>query len=384
MATATDVMTEPTASEPEANKLFRMVMKHKGSDLHLKVGTSPAMRLSGVLRQMQLPVLTAADMERLMLPLLSARQRSILEETGGVDFAHIIYDGVDETRFRVNLFRQRGRLSLVARRVSTDIPNFEGLGLPPIMGEIASYDQGIVILAGVTGSGKSTTIASMLQYINERERCCIVTVEDPIEFTFKDDKCMIHQREVGIDVIDWDTALKHAVREDPDIILVGEMRDRETFSAAMHAAETGHLVFGTIHASSAPSTIGRILDLFPRDMHSALRQSMAFNLKAVVAQKLLKTTKEWTETHGQARVPTCEILRSNPTVRKLILTEEDNKLGDAIRIGKEEGMMDFTESLRQLVVAEKIERATAFEVAPSVESLKMALKGITIAQPGIL
>ena len=384
MATATASIVESSSTEPEANKLFRMTMKLKGSDLHLKVGTAPSMRLGGVLRQMQLPLLTVADMERLMFPLLSARQRTILDDTGGVDFAHIVYDGVEETRFRVNLFRQRGRLSLVARRVSTDIPSFEGLGLPPIMAEIASYDQGIVILAGVTGSGKSTTIASMIQYVNEHERCCIVTVEDPIEFTYKDDKSMIHQREVGIDVVDWDTALKHAVRQDPDIILVGEMRDKETFSAAMHAAETGHLVFGTIHASSAPSTVGRILDLFPRDMHSALRQSMAFNLKAVVAQKLLKTTKEWAENTGQTRVPTCEIMRSNPTVRKLILTEEDNKLGDAIRIGKDEGMQDFTESLRLLCVAEKIERATAFEVAPSVEALKMALKGITINQPGIL
>jgi twitching motility protein PilT len=374
---------EATQSEPEANKLFRMVMKHKGSDLHLKVGTSPAMRLGGVLRLMQLPPLSEADMERLLFPLLSARQKTILEDTGGIDFAHIVYDGVDETRFRVNLFRQRGRLSLVARRVNTSVPNFEGLGLPPVMAEIASHDQGIVILAGVTGSGKSTTIASMIQYVNERERCHIVTIEDPIEFTFKDDKSIINQREVGIDVLDWDTALKHAVRQDPDIILVGEMRDRATFGAAMHAAETGHLVFGTIHASSAPSTLGRILDLFPRDMHSSLRQSLAFNLKAVIAQKLLATTKEWQE-KGIPRIPTVEIMRTNPTVRKLILNEEDNKLGDAIRIGREEGMQDFTESLRQLCVAEKIERATAFEVAPSIETLKMALKGITIAQPGIL
>jgi twitching motility protein PilT len=256
--------------------------------------------------------------------------------------------------------------------------------LPPVLGEIAAEDQGIIILAGVTGSGKSTTIASMLQYINSRERCHIVTIEDPIEFTFKDDKSIINQREVGIDVIDWDTALKHAVRQDPDIILVGEMRDRDTFNAAMHAAETGHLVFGTIHASSAPSTISRILDLFPRDMHSAMRQNLAFNLKAIIAQKLLRTTKDYTAKTGATRVPTVEIMRMNPTVKKLILNEEDTKLGDAIRIGKEEGMIDFTESLRQLVVAEKIERATAFEVAPSVEALKMALKGITIAQPGIL
>jgi twitching motility protein PilT len=383
MTIVSEELVEQTQNEPEANKLFRMVMRHKGSDLHLKVGLAPAMRLGGVLRQMQLPQLSETDMERLMFPLLTARNKKILEDTGGVDFAHIIYDGKIETRFRVNLFRQRGRLSLVARRVNTSIPNFEGLGLPPIMAELTQYEQGIILLAGVTGSGKSTTIASMLQYINERERMHILTVEDPIEFTFTDDKSIINQREVGIDVIDWDIALKHAVRQDPDIILVGEMRDHHTFSAAMHAAETGHLVFGTIHASSAPSTIGRLLDLFPRDMHSALRQSLAFNLKAVIAQKLLPTTKEM-QAKGVSRIPTVEIMRTNPTVRKLILNEEDTKLGDAIRIGKEEGMQDFTESLRRLVVEEKIERATAFEVAPSVETLKMALKGITIAQPGIL
>src|SRR5580658_8419966 len=285
MTTAVEPTVETMPNEPEANKLFRMVMRFKGSDLHLKVGMSPAMRLAGVLRQMQLPPLSSADMERLMFPLLSPRQKQILEDTGGIDFAHIIYDpNGDETRFRVNLFRQRGRLSLVARRVNTSIPDFEGLGLPPVLGEIASHDQGIVILAGVTGSGKSTTIAAMLQYVNTRERCHVVTIEDPIEFTFKDDKCIINQREVGIDVVDWNTALKHAVRQDPDIILVGEMRDRDTFSAALHAAETGHLVFGTIHASSAPSTISRILDLFPREMHTPLRQNMEFNLKAVVAQ----------------------------------------------------------------------------------------------------
>ena len=223
----------------------------------------------------------------------------------------------------------------------------------------------------------------MLQYMNERERLHIVTIEDPIEYTFKDDKSIINQREVGIDVIDWDVALKHAVRQDPDVILVGEMRDRETFSAAMHAAETGHLVFGTIHASTAPSTIGRLLDLFPREMHSSLRQSLAFNLKAIIAQKLCRRPRNWPP-RGRRVFRPIEIMRINPTVKKLILNEEDIKLGDAIRIGKEEGMMDFTESLRQLVVNEKVERATAFEVAPSPEALKMALKGITIAQPGIL
>ena len=383
MATETEKPEAASTSEPEANKLFRMVMKHKGSDLHLKVGIPPCMRLGGVLRQMQMPVLTRHDMERLMFPLLTARQLKIFEDEGGVDLAHIVYDGTLETRFRVNLFRARGKISLVARRVNNQIPNFESLGLPAVMSELTQYEQGIVILAGVTGSGKSTTIASMLQYINERERMHIVTIEDPIEFTFTDDKSIFNQRELGIDVMDFHKALKDAVRQDPDIILVGEMRDQDTFSAALHAAETGHLVFGTIHASSAPSTISRILDLFPREMHAPLRQNLAFNLKAVVAQKLLVTTKEL-QAKGISRVPTNEIMRSNPTVRKLILNEEDTKLGDAIRIGKEEGMQDFTESLKQLVQAEKIERAVAFEVAPNVEQLKMSLKGISVAQPGIL
>jgi twitching motility protein PilT len=189
---------------------------------------------------------------------------------------------------------------------------------------------------------------------------------------------------VGIDVLDWDIALKHAVRQDPDIILVGEMRDKDTFSAALHAAETGHLVFGTIHASSAPSTISRILDLFPKDMHSAMRQNLAFNLKGIIAQKLLPTTKEYSASTGHTRVPLVEIMRMNPTVKKLILNEDDIKLGQAIRLGKEEGMVDFTESLRQLVVAEKIERATAFEVAPNPETLRMVLKGITLPEQGIL
>ncbi len=381
---ATTIESVPSSpAEPEANKLFRMVMKHKGSDLHLKVGLPPCMRLGGILRQMQLPPLTKEDMERLMFPLLSPKQLNILEEEGGVDFAHVVFEGKNETRFRVNLFRARGRFSLVARRVNNSIPNFEGLGLPAVMSELTQYEQGIIILAGVTGSGKSTTIASMLQYINERERMHILTIEDPIEFTFVDDKSIFNQREMGIDVMDFHKALKDAVRQDPDIILVGEMRDQETFSAALHAAETGHLVFGTIHASSAPSTVSRILDLFPREMHAPLRQNLAFNLKAVVAQKLLVTSKEL-QAKGISRVPTNEIMRSNPTVRKLILNEEDNKLGDAIRIGKEEGMQDFTESLKQLVQAEKIDRATAFEVAPNVEQLKMALKGISVAQPGIL
>jgi twitching motility protein PilT len=259
------------------------------------------------------------------------------------------------------------------------VPTFEGLYLPTSIEKLCHWDQGMIILSGITGSGKSTTIASMLDYINERERVHILTIEDPIEYLFKDKKAVVNQREVGIDVLDWHIALKHAVRQDPDIILVGEMRDRDTFEAGIHAAETGHLVFGTIHASSAASTIGRILDLFPPEMHHAIRQALAFNLKAIVAQKLLKSIKP-----GVQRVPTNEIMIVNPTIRDLIIKSEDKKLPDAIRIGFLEGMVDFTENLRQLVERGDIDKQTALEVAPNPEQLKMALKGIKVSAPGIL
>jgi twitching motility protein PilT len=370
-------IADPVPGEPPANQLFRTVMLHSGSDLHLKAGLSGMMRLRGVIQKMATKPLSNDDLERLLLPLMNEKQRKTFDEKGGADFAHIV--GNDECRFRVNLFRQRGKMALVARRVNTNIPNFEKLGLPPSIEKLCHYEQGLVILAGVTGSGKSTTIASMLEYMNQREALHILTIEDPIEFVFNDKLSIMNQREVYLDVHDWHTALKHAVRQDPDVILVGEMRDQETFEAGVHAAETGHVVFGTIHASTAASTISRILDLFPPNMHHAVRQSLAFNLKAVVAQKLLPSIKP-----GTSRLPTNEIMIVNSTIRDLILKSKDDKLLDAIRIGFLEGMVDFTENLRQLVDRGDVDKATALEFAPNPEQLKMALKGIKVAAPGIL
>jgi twitching motility protein PilT len=363
--------------EPKINVFFRAVMKFEASDLHLKVGLPPMMRLKGAIRKMEHPPISEEQMERLFFEIMNPRQRKTLDETGGSDFAHVI--GHDECRFRVNILKQRGHLGMVARRVNTKVPTFAGLGLPPSIELLCKFDQGMIILAGVTGSGKSTTIASMLDYLNEREQLHILTIEDPIEYLFSDKKSVVNQREVGIDVCDWMTALKHAVREDPDVILVGEMRDRDTFEAALIAAETGHLVFGTIHASSAASTLGRILDLFPADMHQAIRQTLVFNLKAVVAQKLLPSIKP-----GVHRVPTNEIMILNPTIRELIIKGEDKKISDAIKIGFLEGMVDFTENLRQLVERGDVAKEVALEVAPNPEALKMALKGIKVATPGIL
>ena len=365
--------------ELEVDKMFRALVKLEGSDLHLKVGRPPIVRVDGTLRDLSRPPIDREEMVRLLFPMMDKRQRKIFEEEGGTDFAYLVdVDGVN-WRFRVNMLQQLGNIGLVARRVSNFIPDFAGLNLPPVMESLCKFDQGMVLLAGVTGSGKSTTIASMLNWINHRERKHILTLEDPVEFVYTEEKCLINQREVGIDVVNFSVAMKHAVREDPDIILVGEMRDEETFMTAIHAAETGHLVFGTIHASTAPSTIGRILDLFSEDMHSAIRSAIAFNMRGIVAQKLLPSIKP-----GLGRVPTVEIMTFTPMITKLVLEASDEKLSDAIRIGAEEGMQDFTMSLKQLIDEELIDRETGYRVAPNVEALKMLLKGINVSQPGIL
>jgi twitching motility protein PilT len=367
------------AKELEIDKLFRALVKLEGSDLHLKVDCPPYVRVKGSLRPLNRAPIDLEEMGRLIFPMFTERTRRIFDEEGGADFAHVMsVDGVN-WRFRVNCFQQLGKLGLVARRVNNVIPGFSTLLLPPILEEFCKFSQGMILLAGVTGSGKSTTIASMIDWINHNYRKHILTLEDPIEFTFTEDKCLINQRELGADVKDFLIGMKHAVREDPDVILVGEMRDQETFETALRAAETGHLVFGTIHASSAASTVGRILDLFPESMHASLRSSLAFNMKAIIAQKLLPSIRE-----GLSRVPVTEVMIFNGTVRKLILESQDEKLPDAIRIGKDDGMFDFTTSLKGLVEGELISRAVAFEVAPNPEALRMALKGIQVRDPGMI
>jgi twitching motility protein PilT len=365
--------------ELEVDIFFRALVKLEGSDLHLRVGSPPMVRTQGEMRALKREPVEVEEMVRLLVPMMDERNQRIFRKEGGADFAYSCDVDGTRWRFRVNVLTQLGNIGLVARRINNWIPDFEGLHLPPAVEQLCNFDQGLVLLAGVTGSGKSTTIAAMLNYINRKYRKHILTLEDPIEFIYTQEKCLINQREIGQDVENFAIGMKHAVREDPDVMLVGEMRDEETFMTAIHAAETGHLVYGTVHASSAATTIGRILDLFPEEMHAPMRSAIAFNTRGIVAQKLLKSIKP-----GVGRIPAVEVMFFGPTVQKLVLEGQDQKLPDAIRIGAEEGMQDFTMCLKKLVDDELIDRNTAFSVAPNQNALRMALRGIDVRAPGIL
>ena len=363
-------------TEKLAMRSYFDAMREQGaSDLHLKVGSPATLRVHAELRPLNDEVLTEERIRELLEGIVSKTQKEDYERAGNLDFAY----STPDARFRINVFQQRGNTSIAVRLVHRLIKSFEELHLPSAARKVAELTQGMIIVAGITGCGKSTTLAAMIEHINATRRCHVVTIEDPIEYVYDDKQSFINQREVGIDVDDFRTALKYVVRQDPDVILIGEMRDRETIESAMAAAETGHLVFGTLHTSTAPQTLDRILNFFPRDRHRLIRHSLAFNLKAILCQMLLPSSREEID-----RVPAVEVMLTSPIVRKLILDGEDERLADAIRVGREEGMQDFTESFRQLVVDGLVDRQVAFARAPSAEALKMAIKGIVGGETGLL
>lgn len=353
--------------EPRVHKYLNYVSELKASDLHFKSGARVHVRHKAVLRPLKGPPLSAQEVEGIWLEIMNDHQKKQLAEKGATDFAYQLKD-----RFRVNAFRQRGTLSVAARRVNAEVLNFKDLYLPDSILKITEYHQGMVLLSGITGSGKSTTIAAALDYINAHRACHIVTIEDPIEYLFQDKKALINQREVNVDVDSFADALKYLMREDPDVVLIGEMRDEETFMAALNAAETGHLVFGTVHASSSPQTINRILDLLPEGSRDLIRQTLAYNLQAIICQKLLPTIRP-----EVARVPAVEIMFANPTVRKLIDEKREDELPKVIRMSQQEGMLDMNECLKGLVEREFIDTDVAYSASPNPQELKMRLKGIS-------
>jgi len=356
--------------ETRFGKFLQAIIKVGGSDLLVKTGKAPVIRLRGALKALDTEPVSREEFSQIAKHILTEEQFEDLQKYGSVDFA---YDYDADNRFRVNLFQSRGKLSIAARLITSNILPFDKLYLPPVMSEIAMQPQGIVLLAGVTGSGKSTTIASMLDYINERKPVHIITIEDPIEYIFQDKKATIHQREIGIDCLDFKIALRALVRENPDVVLVGEMRDAETFEAALHAAETGHLVFGTIHASSATQTFQRIYDLFPMEEREQVRKILAYQMRAIVYQKLLPTLHE-----DIPRIPALEVLINNGVVRKYILEGREGELPSVMTTteAQKSGMIDFNGSLVKLVEEEYIHTRVAMETSPNVDELKMRLKGI--------
>jgi len=358
-------------TEPEIYKLFRLMDKYQASDLHLKAGSPPVLRVAGTLRKLDLPPLGPEQVWDLVQGILTPTQVEALTRTGNMDLSHSFGES---GRVRLNIFRQRGDFSLAARRVNPRVPDFEELRLPgDVFRRLASLEDGMIIIAGVTGSGKSTTLAAMVEHINSNRRCHIVTIEDPIEYLFRDKKAFVNQREVGLDVESFPAALKYVVRQDPDVIVLGEMRDAETVQTGLTAAETGHLVFGTIHASTAPQVISRILDLFPGDKQDQVRMSIEFNLRAIICQKLLPSIRQDVD-----RVPAMELMIVNPIIKKLIRTHEEEKISQAVRSGQKDGMIDFTSSLVRLVKERYVDKAVALGVAPNPEQLEMNLQGIVL------
>jgi twitching motility protein PilT len=294
---------------------------------------------------------------------------------GSVDFAYEL-DG--QERFRINVFKQESGVSVAARIVPRRIPSFDELHLPTIVSKIADFRDGLVLVSGTTGCGKSTTIAAILEHINQTRQAHVITIEDPIEFLHIGNKCLINQREIGVNVKDFPTALRALMREDPDVILIGEMRDAETFKAAIQAADTGHLVFCTVHASNAPQTVERVLNLFPEYERSMVRQSLVYNLRAIICQKLVKSP-----TAGMRRAPAVEVLISSPIVRKLITESQDAKLADVIRTA-EEGMQSFAVSLYSLYKKKLIERDTGHNASPNPEEFEMLVRGIKVSHPSFV
>jgi twitching motility protein PilT len=340
----------------------------EGSDLHLKVPAHPLMRLHGRLEPLSGSTpLTPEDTEKVLCDLLANEKGKLEEftEENEVDFSFGI---TGLSRFRVNAFRQRGVISLVCRAIPHEIKTIEELGLPSVISEVAQEERGIILVTGTTGSGKSSTLAAMIDQINRHNSKHIVTIEDPIEFLHRDNRSIINQREVGQDTKSFTRALRRVLRQDPDVILIGEMRDEETVATALSAAETGHLVLSTLHTVDAPETVNRIIDFFPPHQGQQVRAMLAGTLKAVVSQRLVRTAD------GTGRVACCEILRMTGRVKDMIMNpEETGRLTDAIAEGAYYGMQTFDQALLGHVQAGRVTMEEALRTATSPHDFKLML-----------
>ncbi len=332
--------------------LLTLVVEKEGSDLHLSAGASPMARIHGNLAELDYPVLMPQNVEQLLKQVLQPFQVKTLEENWELDFSYSV-PGI--ARYRGNAMYQRGSLSVTMRAVPYEVPVLEKLGLPQAINSLCNLSRGLVLVTGPTGSGKSTTLASMIDWINQTRRESIVTVEDPIEFLHKHKKSTVRQREVGLDTKSFPVALRHVLRQDPDVILIGEMRDLDSISIALTAAETGHLVFSTLHTQTAPLTISRIVDVFQDQRRDQIRQQLSNTLQGVVSQQLLPTID------GQGRVVAVEFMMNSPAVRNMIREGREHQLYSVIQTGKAQGMQTMDFALATLLNTGKISRDAAQE-----------------------
>ena len=349
----------------QVEDILRQAIALGASDVHLKAGQSPCLRLHGELSPTDLPPLTAEELTAAVDSILPPHLHKYYEEQHEADFSL----GVETGRFRVNAFMSQGVPALAFRHVKTKIPTIEELNLPPSIKAIAEAQHGIVIVSGATGSGKSTTLAAMLDHMNKTESLRVITIEDPIEYLFTDNRCIISQREVGLDTMSFQAALKHVLRQDPDVIVIGEMRDQTTFRTALAAAETGHLVLTTLHSGTASVAVQRLLEFFPSGEWDQVRLNLASNLQAVVCQRLAKGSQ------GEV-VPAVEILVNTPTVRKLLEKNRLEILPAAIETGVEDGMQTFNQSLYNLIKTGMVSQDEGMAHATNPQALRMNLQGI--------
>ena len=336
------------------NELLEYSLNSGASDLHLSVGSIPMVRIHGIMNKLQMPLMDIDSMLKIKNDILSDNQIKIFDEKLEIDLSYAIKG---KGRFRVNIFRQINGLSAVFRTIPPVIKSSDELGIAPIVNQLAMKEKGLIILTGPTGSGKSTTLAAMIDHINENKACHIITVEDPVEYFHNSKKSMINQRELGQSTHSFSNALKSALREDPDVILVGEMRDLETMQLALTAAETGHLVLSTLHTSSAVKTIDRIIDVFPSGKKAHIRSMLSESLLAVIAQKLLQNRNK------DGRVPVCEIMIANAAIRNLIREDKIYQIPTLIQAGSQEGMQSLDQDLQRVVQQGNVDKNDAAKIA---------------------
>ncbi|GFO68649.1 twitching motility protein PilT [Geomonas limicola] len=355
----------------ELNEILTIAMKAKGSDVHLKAGVPPIVRIDGRLRAIPNAERLSADAVRTMaFGIMNDRQKRIFEESYEVDLSYGV-PGLG--RFRVNAFAQRGTVALVLRAIPIAIPSLEALNLPPVLTKLAQEQRGLILVTGTTGSGKSTTLASMIDYINENRTCNIITIEDPVEYLHKDKKSLISQREVGFDTLTFGKALTSALRQDPDVILVGEMRDYETIETALTAAETGHLVLSTLHTLDAAETINRVISVFPPYHQRQVRMQLSGILKGVISQRLVPRAD------GKGRVPAVEVMIGTARIRDCIDDKEKTKqIPEAIAQGYTSyGMQTFDQSLMGLLTKGLITYEEALRQSSNPDDFALKISGIS-------